>query len=55
MSSMNDTDEAKRDAKRARKKKQICFFIVVVILLILALILGVYFGALKKGITGNSN
>jgi len=52
---MHDTDEAKRDVKRARKKKQICLCIVIVILIIVALFLGIYFGVVKKGITGSSN
>lgn len=52
---MNDTDEAKRDAGRVRRKKQLGFGIVVGILILVALALGVYFGAFKKGITGGSN
>jgi t-SNARE complex subunit (syntaxin) len=45
---MNETEDAKRYAERARRMRKIGFGVVVVILIILALVLGIYFGAFKR-------
>ena len=54
MGSKKQTDKALGDAIKARRMKQIGFGIVV-ILIIVALALGLYFGAFKKGTVGGSN
>jgi len=56
MGSMKETDNARKDAQRARKMKQIGFGIVVAILIIVALVLGLYFGVVpKKAVIGGSS
>jgi syntaxin 1B/2/3 len=54
MSSMHETDASRRYALKARKRRKICLGIIVVILIIVAIVLAIYFGALKRGVAGSN-